>query len=85
MTSALERRLEALEDASDGGGGCERCRGTLVVVYDAVSGAFEEASWNGEEITEEELHRHHTERECSRCGRRIDPSEGVEIRVGGQR
>ena len=81
MTSALERRLEALEDAYGGGGGCERCRGTLVIVEDAISGALHSASWNGEEITKEELHRYQTERECPRCGRRIDPGEVLEIRV----
>ena len=85
MTSALERRLEALEAATGGDGGCDRCRGTLVVVADAMSGAFHSASWNGGDITEEEVHEHRTERECPRCGRRIDPSESREIRVGEKR
>jgi hypothetical protein len=38
MTSALQRRLEALEDAYGGGRGCDRCRGTLVIVEDAITG-----------------------------------------------
>jgi hypothetical protein len=84
MTSALERRVEALENASSGGGGCERCRGTFVVVEDAITGELKRASWNGEEITGEELRERQTERECPRCGRRIDPGEGLEVRVGGR-
>jgi hypothetical protein len=83
MTSALQRRLEALEDAY-GGGGCDRCRGTLVIVENAVSGAFHGASWNGEDISKEELRERQSERECPRCGRKIDPSEVPEIRVGGR-
>jgi endogenous inhibitor of DNA gyrase (YacG/DUF329 family) len=85
MTSALEKRLKNLEGASSGSGGCERCRGTLVIVEDAVSGTLERARWNGEEITGEELREHQTERECPRCGRKIEYSEGFEIRVGGKR
>jgi hypothetical protein len=84
MTSALERRLEALEDAYGGDEGCDRCHGTLVIVENAVSGAFHKASWNGEDITEVELHERQTEGECPRCGRRIDPGEGLEVRVGGR-
>ena len=84
-TSTLERRVEALEDASGRGGGCDRCRGTLIVVEDAISGALKRARWNGEEITGEELHQRQTERECPRCGRKIEASENVEIRVGGRR
>lgn len=85
MTSGLERRLEALEVASSGGGGgCERCRGTLLIVEDAMPGAVHSAGWNGEDITQEEVNKHRTERECPRCGRKIDPAEGVEIRVGGR-
>ena len=82
LTSSLERRVGVLEEAAGGdGGGCERCRGTLVIVEDAITGAFHKASWNGEEITKEELHERQTERECPRCGRRIDPGESLEIRV----
>jgi hypothetical protein len=84
MTSALERRVEALEDAAGGGGGCDRCRGTFVVVEDAATGAFHRASWNGEDITDDELRVRQAERECPRCGRRIDSGEGLEIKVGGR-
>lgn len=83
MTSALERRLGALEAVSGGSGGCDRCRGTLVVVQNAISGALHSARWNGEDITEEELHEHETERKCPRCGK-IYPSESPEIRIGGR-
>jgi hypothetical protein len=40
--------------------------------------------WNGEDISKEELGERQAERECPRCGRRIDATEGLEIRVGGQ-
>ncbi len=85
MTSALERRLEALEAATGGGGdeGCDRCCGLLVTVHDAITGRFDSAEWNGEEITEEELRERETERECPRCGRKIDPDEEIELNVGG--
>jgi hypothetical protein len=86
MTSTLERRVEALEDAygGSGGGGCDRCCGLLVTVHDAITGRFHSAEWNGEEITEGELRERETERECPRCGRKIEPEEDVEIRVGGR-
>jgi hypothetical protein len=56
----------------------------LVIVENAISGAFHKAAWNGEDITEGELQERHTERKCPRCGRRIDPGEAPEIRVGGR-
>jgi hypothetical protein len=83
VSSTLERRLEALEDAYGGGGGCDRCRGMLVTVHDAITGRLDSAELNGEEITEEELREYEAERECPRCGRRIDPDEEVVIQVGG--
>ena len=84
-TSALERRVEALEATSGDGGGCERCVGTLVVVSNVVTSAFHSASWRGESITEEEAREHHTERECPRCGRELDPDEAPVIKVGSLR
>jgi hypothetical protein len=84
MTSTLERRLEALKDAYGGDEGCDRCRSTLVIVEDAITGRFHSASWNGEDITEGELHERQTERECPRCGRKLDPEEDIEIQVGGK-
>jgi hypothetical protein len=84
MTSALQRRVQALEGASGGGGGCETCRGTLVIVNDAITGEVKRASWNGEDLTGGELQERQTERKCPRCGRRTDPGEEVEIRVGGK-
>jgi hypothetical protein len=85
MTSALQRRLEALEDAygGGGGGGCDRCCGWLVAVHDVITGRLHSVEWNGEEISEEELRERETERECPRCGRKIDPDEEIEINVGG--
>jgi hypothetical protein len=37
VTTALERRVEALEAASPGDGGCDRCSGTLVVVSNVIA------------------------------------------------
>jgi hypothetical protein len=82
--SALERRVEALEAATGAGGGCERCVGTLIIVGNALNDTFVSASWNGEPIGEEELLERQAERECPRCGRRIDPGEASEIEVGGR-
>jgi hypothetical protein len=82
--TALTRRLEALEALAGEGGGCERCRGTLVVVRDAVSGKLWSASWNGKRISEEDLREREVETECPRCGARIEPGEGTVIEVGGR-
>ena len=90
-TSTLERRVEALEAAAGGGGGCPRCVGTLIIIGKAEAkpgspGEFHSASWNGEPITAEELRERQSERsserKCSRCGRKIEPDEAVEIRIG---
>ena len=85
MTSALERRVEALEHVSGGSGGCDRCRGTLLVVSNAITGELHSASWNGERLDQSELEERQTETKCPKCGRRINPDEGAEIRVGGRR
>ena len=81
MPSALGRRLEALEAATDanGGGGCDRCIGVLTTIHETPSGAFSSAEWNGEAISEEELSVRETETECPRCGRKIDPDEATVI------
>ena len=50
--SILERRLEALEAATGGAVGCERCRGLLVTVSHAITGEFHSATWNSEDISE---------------------------------
>ena len=86
MPSALGRRLEALEAATDadGGGGCDRCIGVLTSVCDIPSGEFSSAEWNGEAISEEELAVRETETECPRCGRKIDPDEATVIQNGGE-
>jgi ribosomal protein L37AE/L43A len=93
-TSTLERRVEALEAAAGGDGGCPscpRCVGTLIIIGNAEAkpgspGEFHSASWNGEPITAEELRERQSERsserKCSRCGRKIEPDEAVEIRIG---
>jgi hypothetical protein len=85
VPSTLEKRLEALEAATDtdGGGGCDRCVGVLSTVHVTPSGEFSSAEWNGEAITEEELSVRETETECPRCGRKIDPDEATVINVGG--
>jgi hypothetical protein len=84
VPSVLERRLEALEAATDtDGGGCDRCVGVLSTVHVTPSGEFSSSEWNGEAITEEELSVRETETECPRCGRKIDPDEATVIRIGG--
>lgn len=73
--------MEALEAATCGGGACDRCRGTLVIV-EAVAGQFHSATWNGEPLDEHELRVRETVRECPKCGWRIDPDEATDIKVG---
>ena len=53
-TSTLERRVEALEAPTGGDGGCDRCRGLLVIVSNAISGEFHSASWSGEVLSEDD-------------------------------
>ena len=74
MATSLERRVEALEAATDadGGGGCERCVGVLTSVHETPSGVFGSAEWNGRAISEEELAEREAETECPRCGRGVD-------------
>jgi hypothetical protein len=85
-TQALERRVEALEEASVGDEGCPRCVGVLIIVGDATTDkVLLYAKWNGEEISEEELRAHESQTKCPRCGRKIDPDERAEIKVGGRR
>jgi hypothetical protein len=83
MPSTLETRVHRLEESSGDGGGCERCRGTLVVVSNALTGELYSASWNGESLDEGEARKRQTETECPRCGQRIDPDVAPVIRVGG--
>ena len=85
MTSALERRVEALEAATGGGGGCPRCVGTMTIVSDAVSERFHSTSWNGEPLDQSELEERQAETKCPKCGRRINPAEQEEIKIGGRR
>jgi hypothetical protein len=83
--SALETRVRRLEVATGGGGGgCDRCRGTLIVVSDAITAEFHSARWNGKPLDEHEASEHQTERECPKCGRRIDPNKAAKIRIGGR-
>jgi hypothetical protein len=81
--SILEKRVEALEAASSGNGGCEWCRGLLITVSNATTGEFHSATWNGEEVSEEEVLERRTEVKCPRCGKKLDPNEAPVIRVGG--
>ena len=84
-TSALERRVEALEAAAGDGGGCERCSGVLVVVSNVITGEFHSASWRGESLSEEETCGRRTETRCPQCGRKLEPDEAPVIKVGGLR
>ncbi len=85
MATSLEKRVGALEAATDadGGGGCERCVGVLTSVHETPSGDFGSAEWNGQTISEGELAERETETECPRCGREIDRDAATVIRVGG--
>ena len=83
--TALKRRLEALEAASGGDGGCERCRGLLVTVRGVTTGEFYSASWNSEAISEEDLLERQAETKCPRCARKNDPDEAPEIKISGHR
>jgi phage FluMu protein Com len=85
MATSLETRVERLEAAYGGDEGCPRCVGTLIIVGDATTDKLHSAKWNGKEISEEELREHETETKCPRCGRKIDPDERAEIKVGGRR
>ena len=79
----LERRLEALEAASGGDGGCDRCRGVLAVVSDVLTGEIHSARWNGEALSEDELAERRQETRCPKCGRGLDSDEYPVIKVGG--
>lgn len=79
----LERRLVALEAAAGGDGGCDRYRGVLVVVSDAITGEDCTASWNGKALSEDELAERKVETRCPKCGRGLDPGEYPVIKVGG--
>ena len=79
----MERRLDALEAATGGDGGCEQCRGLLVTVRHAITGEHRSATWNGEAISEGEVLERRTEARCPRCGRELDPDEALVIRLGG--
>jgi hypothetical protein len=81
--SVLEKRLEALEAASSGHGGCDRCRGLLVTVLRAITGEFYSATWNGEAISEEEAVERRAQARCPRCGRELDPAAAPVIRLAG--
>ena len=86
MATGLQARVRRLEEASGGDGeGCERCRGTLVVVSNAITGKFHSARWNGEDISEEDADERQTERRCPRCGRKLEPENSSIIKVGGPR
>jgi hypothetical protein len=84
-SEALQTRVKRLEAVGGDGGGCDRCRGTLLVVSDAISGEFHSASWNGEPLDEVELDERQVETRCPKCCRRIDPDETTTITVGGRR
>jgi len=81
----LKTRVRRLEEAGGGDEGCPRCVGTLIVVGNALNDRFHSASWNGEPLSEEELRERQTEAKCPRCGRKKDPDERAEIKVGGRR
>jgi uncharacterized protein with PIN domain len=83
--SVLAKRVEALEAATGGDGGCHRCSGTLVVVSNAMTGEFHSASWRGEALSEEETRQRRAETRCPKCGRRLEAGDAPVIQVGGLR
>jgi hypothetical protein len=84
MATTLGQRLAQLEASWSGDdAGCDRCLGTMLILSDAISGAFCGAERNGEAITEDELQERETETECPNCGRKFHPDELVEIVIGG--
>jgi hypothetical protein len=84
VATTIESRLYALEESTGGSdGGCERCRGLLITVRDAITGALHRAAWNGEAISEDELIERQEETRCPRCGRDIDEGEFTVIKIGG--
>jgi len=84
--STAQRRLATLEALSDDGGdGCPRCRGTLLTIHDAVSGDLHRASWNGGEISPQELGQRRTETRCPQCGRVLTADHSPVITIGGPR
>ena len=85
MPATIERRVAALEAASGGDGGCERCSGLLVTVSHAITGEYHSATWNGEAISQGEILERRTEARCPRCGRELNPDEAPVIRVEGRR
>jgi hypothetical protein len=85
VATAIRQRLERLEDAAGGDGGCGRCRGLLVTVSNAITGELHSATWNGEAVSEEEVLERRTEARCPRCARKLDPDESPVIRIGGHR
>jgi hypothetical protein len=78
-------RLEAASSAGGEGGGCDRCRGLLVLVSNVITGEFHSAHWNGEALSEDEVRERKAETKCPKCGRRISPDETTTITVGGRR
>jgi hypothetical protein len=41
VAAAIRQRLERLEDAAGGDGGCGRCCGLLVIVSNAITGELQ--------------------------------------------
>jgi hypothetical protein len=86
MPATIERRVATLEALSgDGGDGCPRCRGTLLTIRDAITGELHRASWNGGEISPQELGQRRTETRCPRCGRDLTADDSPVITMGGPR
>jgi hypothetical protein len=83
--SALERRVESLEASGGDGGGCDRCRGVLVIVRNAMTREVHSARWRGEALSADETRERRAETRCPKCGARMDPDEAPVIKVGGLR
>jgi hypothetical protein len=87
MPATIERRvaaLEASEAAGDGGDGCPRCRGVMIILGSAETGEAIRARWNGESLTAEELEERRTETRCPRCGRDLTDDDSAVITIGSR-
>jgi hypothetical protein len=85
VTATTKRRLAALEAATGGESGCERCSGLLVTVSDAITGEHHSATWNGAALTAEALAERETEVRCPVCGRDMSGDDSPVITIGGRK
>jgi hypothetical protein len=89
MTRSLATRVKRLEETfGDGGGGCDRCVGTLAL-WENLDGKLLGGSFNGKELSRDDYLEHEADtlagRCCSTCGREFGAVDYSAITVGGRR